>query len=381
MSPSSSWLAQSFALGLVGLSGLGATGCADPAESAPKPTIVISAAQTAPPEAPSAAPTLEIPSGDAKLTPALEALASCDGDASGGPLARCEARDAWQAHMKALRARERDLSALVPKPRGRNAPIDERLRTSASCVASLRHTSPTVRRAAYDCLADLSDGGLDPALALRVLLERFAQESDPSMRRSAAKALRAVDPSAHGVVPEVLGLARTLVGRPDREDDLGLLVEALIPRARRAGRPPAREAVDFALELAKRREAVPAASELLGREVDRADDACEALVELAERKRGSWTKAVVAIGEQGDRCRAEHPRVVRVLVEVAQGKTGPGLDRHFASAAYDVERFVRSSRLDPKLRAELHRAASMVGTEGLSSSQRERLKALLDELR
>lgn len=381
MSSSSSWFAQAFALGLVGFAGLGASGCAEPAESAPKPGVVSAAAPATPSEAPPAAPTLEIPSGDAKLTPALEALASCDGDARGGPFGHCDAREAWQAHMKSLRSRERDLGELMPRPRGRNAPIDERLRTSASCVASLRHTSPTVRRAAYDCLAELSDGGLDPALALRVLLERLAREPDPAMRRSAAKALRAVDPQTHGVVPEVLGLARTLVGRPDREDDLGLLVEALIPRTRRVKRPPAREAVDFALELAKRREAVPAVSELLGREVDRAAEACEALVELAERKRGSWAKAVVALGEQGDRCRAQHPRVVRVLVEVAQGKTGPGLDRHFAMAAYDIERFVRSSGLDPKLRAELHRAASVVGTEGLSSSQRERLKALLDELR
>lgn len=379
MSASSRFVAQAFAL--VGLSWLGALGCADSAPSAPKPAESSASARPAPSAKPRPAPSLEIPSGDEKLTPALEALASCDGDTKTGPLAACDARDAWQAHMKSLRSRERDLSELVPKPRGRNAPIDDRLRTSASCVASLRHTSPSVRRAAYDCLADLSDGGLDPALALRVLLERFARESDPAMRRSAAKAMRALDPSTHGVVPELLTLARTLVGRPDREADLGLLVEAMSPRTRRTKRPPAQEAVDFALELSERREALPAVSELLGREVERASEACEALVTLAESKRGSWTKAIVAVGEQGDRCVAQHPRVVRVLVEVAQGKTGPGLDRHFATAAYDVERFVRASRLDPKLRAELLRAASAVGTEGLSSSQRERLKALVDELR
>lgn len=371
-------LEHSFALGVfvalvsVGCGDQAATGAS--ASSAPASSGAVATASAASSSLPVASasaavlpvlPLVELPAGEPAIVEALTALASCEGLKFSET---CAAQEAWNKRIEAVDAIDEETAT------GRA----ERKRYAASCLASLRHASSIVREAAADCVDDYRAELADRKLAARALLAQIPVESSASARSEQISALERLDPTEHGLVPEVIALARPLVGRRAARRDLEGLVEAT--RSPNFRLEPAPEAIAFAVELVRRREAVSEAVDVLAEAKELSNEACETLLEVAASKRGEWSDAVGPLLSGAKRCAAQRERTVQLLVEVAKEPRGPKESHAFDAVVWAVTSVVEDAALSDEQKARLRAAAEAAIPNAIGPSERENLEKLRDAL-
>jgi hypothetical protein len=372
---------HSFALGVVVASV--SLGCGDqaasgaPASSAPASSGAVASASAASSSLPVATtsaavlpvlPLVELPAGEPAIVEALTALASCEGLKFGED---CAAQEAWNKRIEAVNAIDDETES------GKA----ERKRYAASCLASLRHASAIVREAAADCVEDYRAELADRKLAARALLAQIPLESSASARSEQISALERLDPTEHGLVPEVVALARPLIGKAEARRDLERLVNATRSPNFRLELQPAPEAISFAIELVRRREAVSEAIDVLTEAKELPNEACELLLDVASTRRGEWADASYALLGEAKRCEAQRERVVQLLVEVAKQPRGPKASHAFDAVVWKIASVVDEAGLSDEQKARLRAAAEAAIPSAIGESERESLEKLRDALK
>lgn len=332
------------------------------ATSAPSPAASASAASSP------VLPPVELPAGEPALVEALGALSSCDGLKI---TETCAALEAWEKRIEAVDAVDDET------PAGKA----ERARHATSCLASLRHASPAAREAAADCVEDYQAQLGDRKLAARALLAQIPVEASSGARSRQIAALERLDPTEHGLVPEVIALARQLVGKREARSELEGLVEATRSPNFRLELRPTPEAVAFAVELVRRREADGKAIDVLTEAKELSSEACEALLELASTKRGEWSDAVQALLWEAKRCEAQRERVVELLLEVARAPRSPKEGHGLVAVASQLATIAEDGGLSAEQKARLGAAAEAALKEAPKQDEREQLEQLRKALK
>lgn len=310
-------------------------------------------------------PLVELPAGEAELVGAIGALSSCDGLKT---TETCASLEAWEKRIEAVDAIDDET------PRGKA----ERARHAASCLASLRHASPAVREAAAECSSDYQAELADRKLAARALLAQIPLEPSASARSRQISALERLDPTEHGLVSEVIALARPLLGKHEARGELEGLVEATRSPNFRLELSPTPEALSFAVELVRRREAESKAIDVLTEAKELSNEACEALLELASTKRGEWSDAVQALLWDAKRCDAQRERVVQLVLDVAKQPRGPKEGHAFVAVVSQLARSAADAGLSAEQKARLGAAAEAALPTAATQQEREQLEQLRD---
>ena len=280
---------------------------------------------------------------DTEVVATIAALAACDGK---GIAATCAPRDVWTKSFRAVR----DADAVTDA-----GAVDHR-RYAMGCLAASTHESYSVREVAAECVGALAAHLADRKVATRAMLRQYSVDRSGDARTAELGALSQLDPTEHGLAADVVALARPLVGRSMAKRDLRALVAALSPRSYGADIPPAPEAMAFAVDLIKRREAVGEAVRVLEQSKTPDAAACAALLDLAETKRGGWAEAIEAIGLRPGRCVEQRARAIQIVVEVAKRPSGPSQKLGLGEAKASLRSYVRSGEPSAAERALLRDA-------------------------
>jgi hypothetical protein len=311
---------------------------------------------------------VELPAGDPAIVERLAALANCERVARARD---CVELRAWKLHIAAVDTTDGDT------PSGKA----ERARQATSCLASLGHASAIVREAAAECVSDYQAELADRKLATRAVLAQLRSDTSEAPRRPLLRALSALDPTEHGLAREVVALAKPLLGKRAARRYLEGLVDALSTSNFRLRLPRAPDAIAFALELVRRREAEREAITVLA-EVDApSNEVCAALLELAETKRGAWSDAIVALLSDSERCEAQRERAVQVLLDIAKQPRGPTKDHAFSAVANRLASAVDEAVLSADQKARLRAAAESALPSAIEPRERESLEELRDALK
>jgi hypothetical protein len=259
----------------------------------PPPTPPVAATDAAPPPAPR----------DSRLVPIFEAAVKqqCTWNDIGLANISCEA----EAAMREVAFQGQSDPALA-----------------ASCVGALRDPDPIVRGLAAHCFGQLTNVTQSPLLG--AVLDAVEAEKEPNIRTAIARAAGSANAIDAKLDERVVAMTKTLAADPTGDAAASSLLGALFPSYLAQTAPkPTPASVDLVLQLVKSgpgKSTWQRAIELAPRLVDRAAEACAALVQIAASGEDDfWPRAVHSIGDLGAPCSSDAlDPVIDVMVGAMQ---------------------------------------------------------------
>lgn len=339
----------------------------------------------------SAAPTQPGDPREAKLEALLLATVGCEGFALDEA-----ALDAVDSMDDFLCPAELEFKRRAAEPsEGDELSVERHAPAARVCERHLAHESLGVRHAAMGCLAEHADGLQDAKLTLAALLDQAMIEPDGETATLLFQAVRAIDPTRHGVTPRLVAVLRKRadedhavaperLGREARARfyarqsyenrraaETGVL--ALIPRSKEHAPTP--EAVGYALELARAGRGSRGVVELIGLSDLEVSVACEAYATIATSRDLGWFTGLEGAASTRGLCKEQSARFVDALVgrlggEMAGSRIPP-------LALRTLQPLIEGGVFDAAARARLRAAVAAVPAADRSGERFDELERLL----